>query len=102
MGKQIIYRESTGWAVKSLRHAMSAWCGLDPPLPTGEAFDAQLAGCVRQFRKAYGVMDIESWEFWPCPGSVLSWFGAGGGTWGLGSVASITMRERPLPRGPKR
>ncbi|MBW8271470.1 TIGR02594 family protein [Caldovatus aquaticus] len=73
MARQPLFRETTGWAVRSLRRAMGVWAGAC--LGDGDLFDAALGACVRQFRRAYGLPAGDHWEFPPCCGSPLLWWG---------------------------
>jgi uncharacterized protein (TIGR02594 family) len=73
MAKQPLFRETTGWAVRSLRQAMSVWNGMS--LVDGDVFDAALSACVQQFRAAYGLPAGDRWDFPACCGSPLIWWG---------------------------
>jgi uncharacterized protein (TIGR02594 family) len=74
MGKQPLFRETTGWAVKSLRKAMEAWAGAS--LPDTDTYDGALIACVQQFRSAYLLGASDNWQFPACCGSPLAWWGA--------------------------
>jgi uncharacterized protein (TIGR02594 family) len=80
VSKQPLFRETTGWAVRSLRRAMSAWAGVS--LSDGDTFDPMLEGCVKRFLAAYGLPPAPRWEFPACCGSPLAAFGS---TCGAGS-----------------
>jgi len=73
MAKQPLFRETAGWAVKSLRRAIGVWSGT--ALAEGDAYDAALGAGVRQFRAAYQLPAADRWEFPACCGSPLVWWG---------------------------
>jgi uncharacterized protein (TIGR02594 family) len=73
MAKQPLFRETAGWAVKSLRRAMGVWSGTS--LADSDAYDDAPGACVKQFRAAYQLPAADRWEFPPCCGSPLVWWG---------------------------
>jgi uncharacterized protein (TIGR02594 family) len=70
-GKVPLFRDSSGWAVKSLRHAIGAWSGAC--LIDSELFDPDLEARVKDFRRTHGLGDGARWQFDATCGSPLRW-----------------------------
>jgi uncharacterized protein (TIGR02594 family) len=71
MTKTPLFRDSTGWAVKSLRQAIGAWSGVC--LADNEVFDADLEALVRDFRSTHRLGGGSRWAFDATCGSPLRW-----------------------------